>query len=87
MKEAFPELFRIACNRNAQVADFLRFHNGVMHWDLSFICSIQDWELESLAYLMDLLYTISRHGIGEDSILWGPNKGKYFTVRSYYRAL
>jgi hypothetical protein len=44
------------------VVDLLRLYNGVVHWDLMFIHSIQDWELESFTALMDLLYAETRHG-------------------------
>jgi hypothetical protein len=46
------------------VVDLLRLYNGVVHWDLMFIRSIQDWELESFTALMDLLYVETRHGTG-----------------------
>ncbi len=65
----------------------MKFHNGVTYWGLTFIRSIQDWELESLTVFMDLLYAMSRQGSREDSILWGLGKGKCFIVSSYYRAL
>ena len=38
--------------------DLLRLYSGVVHWDLMFIHSIQDWELESFTALMDLLYML-----------------------------
>ena len=40
------------------MVDLLRLYSGVVHWDLMFIHSIQDWELESFTALMDLLYML-----------------------------
>ena len=69
------------------VADLMRRHNDVLHWDLTFIWYIQDWESDSLLALLELLYANPRIGIGKDTIYWGLAKSKCFTVGSYYRAL
>lgn len=55
LKEALPELFCIACYREASVADYLQYRNGTIHWDLNFIRTMQDLELKSLASFIDLI--------------------------------
>ncbi len=87
LKEMFPTLLVIACNPKALVADLLRGHNGTTHWDLTFTRYIQDWESKALMNLLELLYAKARIGNGVDTICWGADKSKCFTVGSYYRAL
>jgi hypothetical protein len=87
LKEAFPELFNIAQIRNASLADLLRLSNGVIHCNLTFAQSVQDWELESLSAFMELLYSNSVGGSGVDTICWRPTKGQQFTVGTYFRSL
>ena len=55
LKEILPEPFRIACYREASVADHLKYHNGTIHWDLNFIRTMQDLELKSLSSFIDLI--------------------------------
>lgn len=38
------------------MADLMKFSNGFSHWDLHFIRSVQDWELDSLSNFMGMIY-------------------------------
>lgn len=43
MKETFSELFCIARDIDALVADHLVADNDDMHWDMNFIILVHDW--------------------------------------------
>jgi hypothetical protein len=87
LKEAYPELFTIALDRNVSVVDLMSHNNGMVHWDVLFTWSVQDWELESISSFMDLLYSNLVQGRGEDKISWGSTDSKAFTVKSCYSYL
>ena len=81
LKEVYPEFFSIALDRNVSVvADLMSHGNGMIHWDVLFTRSVQDWELESISSFMDLLYSTSVQGAGEDMLSWGNPDSKVFTV-------
>jgi hypothetical protein len=87
LRTAFPDLYRIARHKDVVVGDLLQFQNGVVTWLLDFIRHVQDWELESVNLLLELLYSSSAKGFGEDRMCWrGGSKGG-FQVKAYYSAL
>ena len=87
MKEAYPELFSIALDRNVSIAALMSHINGRLHWDVLFTRSVQDWKLESISSFMDLLYSNPVQGRGEEKLSWGSPVSKAFTVKSSYRYL
>ena len=51
----FPELYRLASHPDASLQDLLIFDGISHHWDVSFICLVHDWELESVADFLDVI--------------------------------
>ena len=75
---SYLELFKIFRDKQASVANLMKFNNGVLHWDVSFFKAVHDSELEALLSFMDTIYGSSIKGIGEDKMSWKPDrKGVY----------
>jgi hypothetical protein len=87
LRNAYPELFHIAWHKDAFVGDLLRYQNGAVSWVLNFIHHVQDWELESVSSFLELLYSSSAKGHGEDRLCWRGSSKDGFQVKDYYKAL
>uniref|UniRef100_A0A2N9IT43 Reverse transcriptase zinc-binding domain-containing protein n=1 Tax=Fagus sylvatica TaxID=28930 RepID=A0A2N9IT43_FAGSY len=70
LKDGFPELFRIARNKEALFRDHIRYQNGgVCFGDLNFTRHAQDWELEAVKSYYNLLLPTVGH-LGPWKRIW-----------------
>ncbi|XP_059630150.1 uncharacterized protein LOC132273143 [Cornus florida] len=53
---AFPQLFRIASERQARVINCYHLDNGRLVWDIRFKRLFQDWEVDDAIRLLEVLY-------------------------------
>jgi hypothetical protein len=70
LKETFPKLFWIACNKEAWVKDHMQLSNGSIQWNVPFIRAVQDWEVEVVTSFFGKLYTFRRCMGVTDCMLW-----------------
>jgi hypothetical protein len=87
LKDTYPDLFRLARNKDAFIVDHLQHRNSSTHWELHFICSVQDWELESVSTFFDLLFSCPVKGHGVDTLVWRSSGKADFLVNWFYKTL
>jgi hypothetical protein len=73
LKEAFPVLYDIACDKDAHVADHLVVVSRSYQWDVSFFRTAHDWEVNVLASFFSMLYSTRVNCDGEDQLWWSPS--------------
>ena len=67
LKDAFPDLYRIARVQAAFVGDNFQYRGGSVDWEVTFSCLAQDWELESFSSFLELLYSTTVRALGKTS--------------------
>jgi hypothetical protein len=82
LMEAFPGLYGLASNKEASIADNFDSLSGSCQWNVSFLRSLNDWEVEDLASFYSLLYSYNL-GSRVDKIWWVPNRKGKFEMRSF----
>ena len=80
----YLRLFSLSRNKEAYVANLMKFPNGVLFLDLNFRRYSEDWESESFYSLMSRIYGASLRGVRDDKMCWKPAMGRGFAVCSYY---
>jgi hypothetical protein len=60
----FPELFCLARNMDAIMADLRSVSNDMVHWDINFTRLVHDWEVDSVSSFFNVLYSarVGREG-------------------------
>ena len=87
LKDTFPQLFRMATNNSAAVADLWgRQGGGGGVWEVHFRRSFQDWELEEVSRFLEHISAVKVQE-GEDFLVWKIERRGKFSVKSYYRSL
>ena len=84
---SYLELFRFCRDKEASVAELMKFANGFLFWDVSFFRGVHARELEALSGFMDTIYGASVKGFGDDKMCWKPYREKGFMVKNYYSIL
>jgi hypothetical protein len=74
LKEAFPNLYSITCVKDASIAIQLELSSGFLPWNVSFIRTAHDWELDVFVSLFNLMYSYRVRREGEDKLWWAPSK-------------
>jgi hypothetical protein len=87
LKEVFPGLYDIACDKNSSVAAHLILESRSFQWDVRFIRAAHDWEVDVLTSFFTLLYSISLDRDGEDKLWWSPSRKVKFDVIFFYKSL
>jgi hypothetical protein len=87
LKDAFPDLFSIASNKGASIADNMERSNGIIQWNIQFSRLFHDWEVEVVASFYKCLYDCNLRGGGVDKLWWLHSRKGLFEVKTFYRAL
>jgi hypothetical protein len=86
-KRRFPKLYQLASNPEVSVKDLALFDGTSFYWNVSFTHLVQDWELESVAEFLDVIYSaVPTQGV-IDTICWKHSSQKVFSVNSFYKCL
>ncbi|XP_059462221.1 uncharacterized protein LOC132191291, partial [Corylus avellana] len=70
LKTAFPDLFSIACAKDASVAALLEVRGGYNQWNVSFSRGAHDWEVDVFASFFQLLHSARVRRGCEDRLWW-----------------
>ena len=56
-------------------------------WDLKFLRSFNDWELEAIQEFIEVTSNIKRSSLEKDNLVWKGDVLGYFTVKAYFKLL
>ena len=82
LREAFPELYNISCNKESSIADVMHFPNQRLNYDFLFSRAPQDWETEHFYTFLDLNNSLPLNGEGQDKLCWKSTGNENFKVSS-----
>ena len=79
-------MFGCSLNQASIVASALAPHDlGQPH--VNFGRGFNDWELDQVMTFFSLLHSHNPRGVGEDKLVWNPNRTSLFDSRSFYHML
>jgi hypothetical protein len=83
LKEAFPDLYDIACAKDASVATHLELFGGSNKWNIRFTRAAHDWEVDVIASFFRVLYSVRVKQEGKDKLWLAPSKRGLCDVKSF----
>ena len=83
LSQSFLNLFVMAAQRNATVEEMWDHNFGQGGWNLRFLRAFNDWELDTVGNLLDVLRE-HRVMLEEDSVIWKEGRDGLFRVKIEY---
>ena len=83
LSQSFLNLFAMAAQRNATVEEMWDHNFGQGGWNLRFLRAFNDWELDTVGNLLDVLRE-HRVMLEEDSVIWKEGRDGLFRVKIEY---
>jgi hypothetical protein len=87
LKLVFPSLFSISRYKEAWVKENFIWRIGIVEWNVIFVRSVQDWEVDVVSSFFEKLYSCKISHGNEDCIHCSPSKKGTFEVKMLYKAL
>ena len=87
LKATFPNLYIMAGSKGACVADCWDLEGVAGGWNLRFLRSFNDWELDQVYSLFSALFSCRVQPEMHDRLVWKVSKDGLFSVKLYYNVL
>ena len=85
--EAFPALFALVDSKGALVADVWGTSKGEGGWNLIFVRSFNDWELDSVQHFICLINSMKVDLLERDGLFWKGDKNGIYIVKENYKMI
>ncbi|RVX18958.1 Transposon TX1 uncharacterized 149 kDa protein [Vitis vinifera] len=86
LAQTFPQLFELAVQRNASVNEMWDSSLGQGGWNIRLSRNLNDWELDALGELLQLLRDL-RTSLEEDAVIWKGESHGLFRIKDAYKCL
>lgn len=83
MKLSYPRLFYVSSQKENVVAKILSNSLGGLDWNLSFSRGFYDWEVSSVAHLLNYLKDVYVSSLDQDLRIWSHSNGD-FSSKSFF---
>ena len=87
MCSIYPSLFNLALHKESTVADMWDCSKGEGFWSLTFVRSLNDWEIEEVERFLQTLYKQNFSPSGEDKLLLKDVREERFPIKLMYKGL
>ena len=87
LKTTFPNLYIMAGSKGAYVADYWDLEGAAEGWNLRFLRSFNDRELDQVYNLFNVLFSSRVQPEMQDRLVWKVSKDGLFSIKSYYDVL
>ena len=83
----FSNLYKMARFKEAMVKQMSSRRGGHVHWDLSFVRRLNDWEEESVYNLLAILASREVRDQVKDELVWPLDVKGSFNIKSFCKAV
>lgn len=82
LKDNFRNLYTLSVKQSAFVAEICDISTDMQCWNLGFVRNFNDWKIQEVNRLNNILENLKMRTNVNDSTQWKPTKNVLFSVRS-----